>query len=56
MLALARKTIKTVKVLGRHASNAGFANIFHSKNALLVKTRYSLYRSCCSTDLQGHSR
>jgi len=22
----------------------------------LGKTRYSLYSSCCSTDLQGHSR
>jgi len=36
--------------------DAGFANISHSKNALLGKTRYSLYSFCCSTDLQGHSR
>jgi len=36
--------------------DAGFAIISHNKNALLGKTRYNLYSSCCSTDLQGHSR
>jgi len=36
--------------------DASFANISHNKNALLRKTCYSLYSSCCSTDLQGHSR
>jgi len=38
--------------------DASFANIFHNKNALLGKTRYSLglYSFCHSTDLQGHSR
>jgi len=37
-------------------SNAGFANISDNKNVLLGKTHYSLYSSCCSTDLQGLSR
>jgi len=30
--------------------------IFYNKNALLEKTRYSLYSSSCSTDLQSHPR
>jgi len=31
--------------------------INNQKNQLLLgKTRYSLYRFCCSTDLQGHPR
>jgi len=33
-----------------------FANIFHNKNALLGKTRYSLYSFCCSIAFQGRSR
>jgi len=37
-------------------SDAGFANSSHNKNALLGKTRYNLYSSYCSTDLQDHSR
>jgi len=36
--------------------DAGFRNIFHKKNILLEKTRYTLYSSCCSTDLQDHPR
>jgi len=36
--------------------DASFANISHNENALLGKTRYSLYSSCCSIDLQGHPR
>jgi len=37
-------------------SDVGFADISASKNALLGTTRYSLYSSCCSTDLQVRSR
>jgi len=33
-----------------------FCKYFHNKNALIGKTRYSLYSSCCSTDFQGHPR
>jgi len=35
-------------------SDAGFANFFHNKNALLAKTHYSLHSFCCSIDIQGH--
>jgi len=37
-------------------SDDGLANISYNKNALVGKTRYSLYSSCCSTSLQSHSR
>jgi len=32
------------------------ASDLNNNDALLGKTHYSLYSSCCSTDLQGHSR